>query len=108
MDYGELFHLTERTVEPDRHCAIAADRRYAPARGLRLSAGVLPGAVWRDIAEIEQWSAALDRGRPVVFCCRFAPSDEPDCGGASARRRRRSPRARGRLCGLGRRPDCRS
>jgi rhodanese-related sulfurtransferase len=33
--------------------------------------GLIPGAVWRDIAEIEQWSAALDRDRPIVFCCRF-------------------------------------
>jgi rhodanese-related sulfurtransferase len=33
--------------------------------------GLLPGAVWRDIAEIGPWSAALDRDRPVVFACRF-------------------------------------
>jgi rhodanese-related sulfurtransferase len=33
--------------------------------------GVLPGAVWRDIATIEQWSSALDPDRPVVFACRF-------------------------------------
>ena len=32
--------------------------------------GLVPGAIWRDIAEIEQWSAALDRDRPIVFCCR--------------------------------------
>ena len=33
--------------------------------------GLVPSAVWRDIAEIKQWSAALDRDRPIVFCCRF-------------------------------------
>jgi len=33
--------------------------------------GVLPAATWRDIAEIEQWSASLDPDRPVVFACRF-------------------------------------
>ncbi len=33
---------------------------------------VLPGAVWRDLAEIEQWSIALDPNRPVVFACRLA------------------------------------
>jgi rhodanese-related sulfurtransferase len=33
--------------------------------------GVLPGAVWRNIGEIEQWSGALDASRPVVFACRF-------------------------------------
>lgn len=31
--------------------------------------GLLPGAVWRDIATIEQWSAALDRNQAVVFAC---------------------------------------
>jgi rhodanese-related sulfurtransferase len=34
-----------------------------------LAPGLLPGAMWRDIAGIEQWSAALDRQRPVVFAC---------------------------------------
>lgn len=34
--------------------------------------GVLPAAIWRDIAEIEQWSASLDRNRPAVFACRLA------------------------------------
>jgi rhodanese-related sulfurtransferase len=34
--------------------------------------GVIPGAVWRDIADIERWSTELDRNRPVVFACRFA------------------------------------
>ena len=33
--------------------------------------GVLPGVVWRDVADIAQWSATLDRNRPVVFACRF-------------------------------------
>ena len=33
--------------------------------------GLLPGAVWRDIADIERWSATLDRQRPVVFACRL-------------------------------------
>jgi rhodanese-related sulfurtransferase len=33
--------------------------------------GLIPSAIWRDIAEIEQWSATLDRERPVVFCCRL-------------------------------------
>jgi rhodanese-related sulfurtransferase len=33
--------------------------------------GLLPGALWRDITDIGQWSAALDRARPVVFACRF-------------------------------------
>ncbi len=34
--------------------------------------GILPGADWRDIAEIEHWSAGLDRNRPIVFACRLA------------------------------------
>ena len=34
--------------------------------------GLIPGAVWRDIADIEHWAASIDRDRPVVFCCRFA------------------------------------
>jgi rhodanese-related sulfurtransferase len=34
--------------------------------------GVLPGAVWRDITEIGQWSVSLDPDRPVVFACRLA------------------------------------
>jgi hypothetical protein len=33
---------------------------------------VLPGAIWRDLGEIEQWSVALDPERPVVFACRLA------------------------------------
>jgi rhodanese-related sulfurtransferase len=32
--------------------------------------GLLPGAVWRDIKDIELWSAELDPDRPVVFACR--------------------------------------
>jgi rhodanese-related sulfurtransferase len=32
---------------------------------------MLPAAVWRDIAAIEQWSVALDARQPVVFACRF-------------------------------------
>ena len=34
--------------------------------------GLIPGAVWRDIADIEHLAASLDRERPVVFACRFA------------------------------------
>jgi rhodanese-related sulfurtransferase len=34
--------------------------------------GILPGAAWRNIAEIERWSAELDRNRPIVFACRLA------------------------------------
>jgi rhodanese-related sulfurtransferase len=34
--------------------------------------GLVPGAVWRDIADIGQWSVALDPRRPTVFTCRFA------------------------------------
>lgn len=34
--------------------------------------GLLPGAVWRDIDAIENWSGTLDRNRTVVFACRFA------------------------------------
>jgi rhodanese-related sulfurtransferase len=36
------------------------------------SAGLLPTAVWRDTADIAQWSKALDRARPIVFACRLA------------------------------------
>jgi rhodanese-related sulfurtransferase len=36
------------------------------------SAGLLPGADWRDIKEINRWSDAIDRARPVVFACRHA------------------------------------
>jgi rhodanese-related sulfurtransferase len=32
--------------------------------------GLLPGAAWRDIKDIELWSAELDPDRPVVFACR--------------------------------------
>ena len=32
--------------------------------------GLLPGAVWRDIKDIELWSTELDPDRPVVFACR--------------------------------------
>jgi rhodanese-related sulfurtransferase len=32
--------------------------------------GLLPGAVWRDIKDIDLWSAELDPDRPVVFACR--------------------------------------
>jgi rhodanese-related sulfurtransferase len=34
--------------------------------------GLLPGAIWRDIADIAQWSKSIDRTRPVVFACRHA------------------------------------
>jgi rhodanese-related sulfurtransferase len=34
--------------------------------------GILPGSVWRDIADIGRWSGELDRNRPVVFACRLA------------------------------------
>jgi len=34
--------------------------------------GLLPTAEWRDIADIERWSAELDRNRPIVFACRLA------------------------------------
>jgi rhodanese-related sulfurtransferase len=34
--------------------------------------GLIPGAIWRDISEIDKWPAELDRNRPIVFCCRFA------------------------------------
>jgi rhodanese-related sulfurtransferase len=33
------------------------------------SPGLLPGAIWRDIADIELWSAELDLARPIVFYC---------------------------------------
>ena len=33
------------------------------------SPGLLPGAIWRDIADIAQWSKDIDRTRPVVFYC---------------------------------------
>jgi rhodanese-related sulfurtransferase len=36
------------------------------------SPGLLPGAVWRDIADIDRWSAEIDRTRPVVFACQHA------------------------------------
>jgi rhodanese-related sulfurtransferase len=32
--------------------------------------GLLPAAIWRDIAEIGRWSAELDRRLPVVFASR--------------------------------------
>jgi rhodanese-related sulfurtransferase len=34
--------------------------------------GVLPTAVWRDPALTPQWSAGIDRGRPVVVACKAA------------------------------------
>ena len=34
--------------------------------------GLLPGATWRDISDIVQWSKTIDRTRPVVFACRNA------------------------------------
>ena len=36
------------------------------------AAALLPGSVWRDIADIGQWSAEIDRTRPVVFACKSA------------------------------------
>lgn len=36
------------------------------------SAGLLPTAEWRNIAEIGNWSREIDRSRPVVFACRLA------------------------------------
>jgi rhodanese-related sulfurtransferase len=32
--------------------------------------GLIPGAVWRDVADIERWCSEIDRERPVVFACR--------------------------------------
>jgi rhodanese-related sulfurtransferase len=34
--------------------------------------GLLPGAVWRDIADMKQWSGELDRERSIVFACQHA------------------------------------
>src|SRR4051812_31949503 len=34
------------------------------------AAGVLPGAVWQDAGQVAQWSAGLDRNRPVVLACK--------------------------------------
>jgi hypothetical protein len=31
---------------------------------------LIPGAVWRDVADIERWCSEIDRERPVVFACR--------------------------------------
>jgi len=31
---------------------------------------LLPGAVWRDAAQVAQWSGALDRTRPIVATCK--------------------------------------
>jgi rhodanese-related sulfurtransferase len=33
--------------------------------------GLIPGAVWRDVADIERWRSEIDRDRPVVFACRY-------------------------------------
>ena len=32
--------------------------------------GLLPTALWRETAAVRQWSAALDRRRPIVLACR--------------------------------------
>ena len=32
--------------------------------------GLLPTAIWRNAAEVTQWSASLDRQRPVVLACK--------------------------------------
>jgi rhodanese-related sulfurtransferase len=34
------------------------------------SPDLLPGALWRDAAAVRQWSAALDRARPLVVACK--------------------------------------
>jgi rhodanese-related sulfurtransferase len=34
--------------------------------------GLLPGAVWRDIADIDRWSGEVDKTHPVVFACSHA------------------------------------
>jgi rhodanese-related sulfurtransferase len=34
--------------------------------------GLIPGAQWRDITEMDRLTAELEAGGPVVFCCRFA------------------------------------
>jgi rhodanese-related sulfurtransferase len=56
-------------IGTDRAPQIVDTRKRAVYDG---APGLLPGAVWRDIADISQWSAELDRSRPVVFACRFA------------------------------------
>src|ERR1700759_4204342 len=33
--------------------------------------GLIPGAVWRDVTDIERWRNDIDRNRPVVFACRY-------------------------------------
>jgi rhodanese-related sulfurtransferase len=33
--------------------------------------GVIPTAVWRDVAALPQWAASLDRSRPVVLACKL-------------------------------------
>lgn len=34
------------------------------------STGVLPASIWHDPAEAEQWSATLDRARPIIVACK--------------------------------------
>jgi rhodanese-related sulfurtransferase len=34
------------------------------------SAQLLPGAIWRDAGKVTQWSAELDRARPIVAACK--------------------------------------
>jgi rhodanese-related sulfurtransferase len=34
-----------------------------------VSAGVLPTAVWRDVAEAAAWAISFDRSRPIVVAC---------------------------------------
>jgi len=71
-------HLASYFVTPNdlwnligtEHAPVIVDTRK---RAVYDSApGLLPTAVWRDIADIAQWSKELDRTRPVVFACRFA------------------------------------
>jgi len=59
---SELWTLTGTAQAPQ----IIDTRRRA---AYDAAPGLLPSATWRNIAEIEQWSAMLDRKRPIVFAC---------------------------------------
>ena len=109
MRICELFHLTERSLESDRHRARAADHRYAPPRGLRR--GARPAA--RPRLARHRRHRATGRPRSTAtgrssFACKARPRDEPDAGGAiCAREGYRRARAGRRLRRPGARPGCR-
>jgi rhodanese-related sulfurtransferase len=59
----ELWHLIG-TAEAPQLVDVRRQDFYAKSPQL------LPGAIWRDAGKVHQWSAELDRARPIVAACK--------------------------------------